>query len=47
MEIHVLLDFIQIRMRLAHIYQPAMIRTWPLPFHVGELFRHLAVPDVD
>jgi hypothetical protein len=27
MEFHALLDFIQTRMRMAHIYQPVMIRT--------------------
>ena len=27
MEFHAMLDFIQTRMRMAHIYQPAMIRT--------------------
>jgi hypothetical protein len=34
MEFHVLLDFIQTRMRMAHIYQPVMIRT--LLDHQGE-----------
>jgi hypothetical protein len=34
MEFHALLDFIQTRMRMAHIYQPAMIRT--LLDHQGE-----------
>ena len=34
MEFHALLDFIQIRMRMAHIYQPVMIRT--LLDHQGE-----------
>jgi hypothetical protein len=27
MEFHAMLDFIQTRMRMAHIYQPIMIRT--------------------
>jgi len=27
MEFHALLDFIQTRMRMAHIYNPVMIRT--------------------
>ena len=34
MEFHALLDFIQTRMRMAHIYQPVMIRT--LLDHQGE-----------
>ena len=34
MEFHVLLDFIRTRMRMAHIYQPVMIRT--LLDHRGE-----------
>ena len=34
MEFHVLLDFRQSRMRMAHIYQPVMIRT--LFGHQGE-----------
>ena len=34
MEFHALLDFIQTRMRMAHIYQPVMIRT--LLDHRGE-----------
>jgi hypothetical protein len=34
MEFHALLDFIQTHMRMAHIYQPSMIRT--LLDHQGE-----------
>lgn len=34
MEFHALLDFIQTRMRMSHIYQPSMIRT--LLDHQGE-----------
>ena len=43
MEVHALLDFIQTRMRMAHIYQPVMVLT--LLDHRGDADKWLQKPD--